>query len=174
VSLEFTKDGKMTRTMIVGGKEREEVGTYKPEGDKLDVVLRFGGTKSEGSCRISKLTDTEMVWTYETYSDTFIRMKETDAKKLVGKWEPKEKEEGLTVVVEFTNDGKASFTTTANGKVTKIEGTYKVNGNRITMPMKYGETVRTHTLTVSKLTDTELVSTDEKGKEDTLVRIKDK
>jgi uncharacterized protein (TIGR03066 family) len=30
------------------------------------------------------------------------------------------------------------------------------------------------TLTLTKLTDTELVGTDEKGKEDTLVRIKDK
>jgi uncharacterized protein (TIGR03066 family) len=175
VSLEFTKDGKMTATLVVGGIETEHVGTYKVEGDKLNTVLRSGGTKMEGSPRISKLSDTEMVLAQEMHSETFIRMKEIDAKKLVGKWEPKEKEKGLTVVFEFTEDGKVSRTATnANGKVTKIEGTYKVNGDRIKMPMKYGDAVRTHTWTVSKLTDTELVSTDERDKEDTLVRIKDK
>jgi uncharacterized protein (TIGR03066 family) len=97
-----------------------------------------------------------------------------DAKKLVGKWAPKEKKEGVTVVIEFMKGGKASFTLNANGKELKAEGTYKLDGNKLTTTMKFGEKEQSQTRTVSKLTDTELVSTDEKGKEDTLVRLKDK
>src|SRR4051812_13093657 len=86
-----------------------------------------------------------------------------DAKKLVGKWSPKEKKEGSSFVIEFTKDGKASFTTTEGGKEVKIEGTYKVDGNKLSTTMKIGDMERTRTRTISKLTDTELVSTDDKG-----------
>jgi uncharacterized protein (TIGR03066 family) len=95
-----------------------------------------------------------------------------DAKKLVGKWSPKEE---ATFTVEFTKDGKATLiTTTADGKGAKVEGTYKVDGNKLTATMKVDDKERTMIRTISKLTDTELVSTDEKGKEATLVRVKDK
>ena len=97
-----------------------------------------------------------------------------DAKKLIGKWEPKDKKEGHTVVIEFRKDGKATFTHTADGKEMKSEGTYKVAGNKITVTMKMDGEEKTHTHNVSKLTDTELVGTDEKGQEHKFVRIKDK
>ena len=97
-----------------------------------------------------------------------------DAKKLVGKWEPKEKKEGTTVVIEFTKDGKVVFTASADGKETKAEGTYKVDGNKLTTMMKFGDMERNATRTVTKLTDTELVSSDDKGKETTLTRVKAK
>lgn len=91
-----------------------------------------------------------------------------DAKKLVGKWGPKKEESTF----EFTKDGKVTFTATDDGKESK--GTYKVEGNKLTLTMKMGDMEQTITRTITKLTDTELVSADDKGKESTLVRIKDK
>jgi uncharacterized protein (TIGR03066 family) len=95
-----------------------------------------------------------------------------DAKKLVGKWEPKKKNENGSFVIEFTKDGKLTFTASGGGKEVKGDGTYKLDGNKLEMTTKFGDMERKMTRTINKLTDTELVSTDEKGKEDTLVRIK--
>src|SRR4051812_351326 len=77
-----------------------------------------------------------------------------DAKKLVGKWEPKEKEEGKSAVIEFTKDGKVSVTISAKGKEFALDGTYKVDGNKVTTTMNFNGKERTETHTVSKLTDT--------------------
>jgi uncharacterized protein (TIGR03066 family) len=92
-----------------------------------------------------------------------------DAKKLLGKWSPKDKKD---VVIEFAKDGKLLVTATGGGKDFKGEGTYKLDGHKLTTTMKHGDKEETHVRTISKLTDTELVSSDEKGKEDTLVRQK--
>ena len=81
--------------------------------------------------------------------------------------------EGKTVI-EFRKDDKMTITTTVKGKELKIDCTYKVEGNKLTVTSKPGEEVIVQTRTISKLTDTEMVSADEKGKEDTLVRMKDK
>ena len=97
-----------------------------------------------------------------------------DATKLLGKWEPKEKKEGHAVVIEFLKDGKASVTMTTDGKETKSDGTYKVAGNKVTVTMTVGGEEKVHTHNISKLTDTEMVGTDDKGQEHTFVRIKDK
>jgi len=97
-----------------------------------------------------------------------------DAKKLIGKWEPKEKKEDAKFVIEFTKDGKIKVAITGQGKDISFDGTYKVEGNKLLTTMKFGDKEQTHTRTISKLTDTELVSSDEKGKEDTLVKIKSK
>ena len=93
-----------------------------------------------------------------------------DAKKLVGKWSPKEQKKGESVVLEFTKDGRATATATEGGKESKLDGTFKVDGNKVVVTAKAGDRERTHTLTVSKLTDTEMVLKDDT----TLVRIKDK
>jgi uncharacterized protein (TIGR03066 family) len=97
-----------------------------------------------------------------------------DAKKLVGKWERKDLKEPGSFVIEFTKDGKLAFTAKQNGTDVKGEGTYKVDGNKLHLTMKLGGEERKMTRTVTKLTDAELVSTDEKGKEGTLVRVKGK
>lgn len=97
-----------------------------------------------------------------------------DAKKLVGQWEPKEKTEGRTMVFEYTKDGKLTLTTTEGKKESKLEGTYKVDGNKITTTAKVGDKELSQTRTIAKLTDTELVIADEKGRGNTFVRIKDK
>jgi uncharacterized protein (TIGR03066 family) len=95
-----------------------------------------------------------------------------DAKKLIGKWEPKEE---AVFTVEFREGGKATLVTaTADGKVRESEGTYKLEGNKLTTTVKVGDQERTLKSTISRLTDAELVGTDEKGREKTLVRVKGK
>jgi uncharacterized protein (TIGR03066 family) len=97
-----------------------------------------------------------------------------DAAKLVGKWEPKEKKEGTSVTIEFTKDGKIMISGTRGGQDFKADGTYKIDGNQMTQTLTLGDKEQTATRTIKKLTDTEVVMTDEKGMERTLLRIKDK
>ena len=93
-----------------------------------------------------------------------------DAKKLVGKWENKEQK----FTVEFRKDGKVSVAGGPDGSL-RADGTYKLDGNKLVMTVKFGDDQKKMTRTVSKLTDTELTSKDdETGKEDTLTRVADK
>lgn len=95
-----------------------------------------------------------------------------DAKKLVGKWEPKDGKDKFRV--EFTKDGKVAFAAGDKDDF-KADGTYKLTGNKLMMTIKFGGEEKSMTRTISKLTDTEMTSKDdEKGKEDTLVRVKEK
>jgi uncharacterized protein (TIGR03066 family) len=94
-----------------------------------------------------------------------------DAQKLLGKWVHEEKEGGVEAF-EFTKDGKLIITRT-DGKGTKTEGTYKLDGDKLTVTTKERDKEETRTVTILKLTDTEMVS--RAGKEKvTLVRLKDK
>jgi uncharacterized protein (TIGR03066 family) len=97
-----------------------------------------------------------------------------DAKKLIGKWEPKEKKEDAKIVIEFLKDGKPAVTVTGAGKDAKLDGTYKLDGSTLTTTLKIGDAERKRTRTITKLTDTEMVSSEEQAKEETLIRIKDK
>jgi uncharacterized protein (TIGR03066 family) len=90
-----------------------------------------------------------------------------DLKKLMGKWEPKEGK----VLIEFADKGKLVLSVDANGKGQKFEGTYKLDGNRLEIDILIDKQQK-ETLTVKKLTDDELVTTDSKGKEETLKRKK--
>ena len=89
-----------------------------------------------------------------------------DGKLLIGKWTPEDKEKGL--VIEFAKGGKLSVTA---GEAFKLEGTYKLDGNKLTMKVKFGEDEKTKVRTVYSLTKDKLVSADEGGKKDTLVRV---
>jgi uncharacterized protein (TIGR03066 family) len=94
-----------------------------------------------------------------------------DAKKLVGKWQPTEK--GKMVVMEFTKDGK--FQVTTGKKDEDIGGTYAVDGNKVTVTLKFGTMEIKEVLTVSVLSDTELTYTPESKKTaETYTRVKDK
>jgi uncharacterized protein (TIGR03066 family) len=89
-----------------------------------------------------------------------------DLKKLMGKWEPKE---GM-VVIEFADKGKFSLSVGTDGK--KFDGTYKLDGDRLELAITIIDKEQKETLTIKKLTDDELVTTDSKGKEETLKRKK--
>ncbi|HJZ56190.1 MAG TPA: TIGR03066 family protein [Gemmataceae bacterium] len=97
-----------------------------------------------------------------------------DGKKLVGKWTPKDEKKAGKMVAEFTKDGKLIVTGEEGGKEIKIDGTYKLSGNKLTMTMKFMDMEMTETVTITKLTDDELEGEDSKGKKETFKRVKDK
>lgn len=92
-----------------------------------------------------------------------------DAKLLVGKWTPKEKV-GKEFTVEFSKDGKV-VVAADGGHVKVADGTYKLDGNLLTMNLKFGDGEATKKRTIHSLSKTELVSTEEGGGKDTLVRV---
>ena len=92
-----------------------------------------------------------------------------DAKKLIGKWQPAE--EKVPVTVEFMDKGKMSLTIDLGGKSEKIEGTYKLDGNKLEMVMSFGGKEMKETVTISKLTDEEMVGKDTKGKEEKFKKV---
>jgi uncharacterized protein (TIGR03066 family) len=91
-----------------------------------------------------------------------------DLKKLMGKWEPKDGK----IVIEFADKGKLVMTVDFGGKSEKIEGTYKLDGNKLDVVINFMGKEQKETLTVKTLTDSELVTTDSKGKDETLKRKK--
>jgi uncharacterized protein (TIGR03066 family) len=94
--------------------------------------------------------------------------KDADTKaKLVGKWEPtKSKDLPQGAVVEVTKDGKMFLTAKMGDKELKLEGTYTVKGDKLKMTFKQGGQEMTQTVTIKKLTDTVLITVDEKGETD--------
>ena len=86
-----------------------------------------------------------------------------DAKKLIGKWEPKEEKKGSKMVIEYTKDGKVVLTADAEGKEFKVEGTYKLTGNKLELALKIGEMEVKDTVTITKLTDDEMEGESGKG-----------
>lgn len=97
-----------------------------------------------------------------------------DAKKLIGKWEPKAPKKGENMVMEFTKDGKLILAGEGGGKDVKIEGTYKLEGDKLSFKMKFGDTTVEETVTITKLTDDELEGKDKDGKSEAFKRVKEK
>lgn len=99
---------------------------------------------------------------------TGVRADEKDtAKKLVGKWEVTKADEGtlpMGSTVEFTKDGKILITHKVGDKDMTFDGTYKVEGEKFVITVKIGEEGHTNTITITKLTDTELHTKDKDGK----------
>lgn len=121
-----------------------------------------------------------------------------DAKFLAGRWEPvpeaepkpdpkdkKDKKEpkdkpppGPAMVVEFAADpktpteGRMTMTVTDAGKEHRAEGTYKLEGDKLSVQLKLGEREVKETLTITKLTADELVTQDSKNKTESLKRKK--
>ena len=120
------------------------------------VVLAFSGFAGAGQKEKDKDKDKDKI----------------DAKKLIGKWEPAENKDMVTV--EFTDKGKMILSVDGGGKSVMIEGTYKLDGNKLEMVMSFGGKEQKETITISKLTDDEMVGKDSKGKEETLKKAKKK
>ncbi|MBX9579931.1 MAG: TIGR03066 family protein [Gemmataceae bacterium] len=97
-----------------------------------------------------------------------------DGKKLVGKWEPVDQPKGTKAVVEFAKDGKLLVRSEYGGQPYKLEGKYKLDGNKLAVVLDRNGKDQPATMTVSKLTDDELVWLEAgKKKADTLKRVKD-
>lgn len=96
-----------------------------------------------------------------------------DGKLLVGKWEPEKAPPGLKIVLEFMKDDKLKLEIEVQDKKEKVEGTYKLEGDQLTMTMKREGQEVSQKLTVVKLNDKEAVMKDDKrNDEQTLKRIK--
>jgi uncharacterized protein (TIGR03066 family) len=98
----------------------------------------------------------------------------TNKDKLIGTWVvTKSAEAPPEATVEFTKDGKLILSAKVDGKDMKMEGTYTVDGDKITSVTKVsGGKELKETVTIIKLTNTELVTKDEKGKTDEFKRKK--
>ncbi len=95
-----------------------------------------------------------------------------DAKKLVGKWERvvnKDAKVKAKFVVEYTADGKIIATIGEN----KIEGTYKVDGNKMILTMNVKGKEAPRTVTVKKLTDEVMENESDKGEKASYKKLKD-
>ncbi|HXD88511.1 MAG TPA: TIGR03066 family protein [Urbifossiella sp.] len=93
-----------------------------------------------------------------------------DAKKLLGKWERKDSKKETAFIVEFAKDGKLIVT---SGKDFKTDGTYKLDKDKLTIQLKIGENEVKDTVTITKLTDTELeYESGSKKTRDTFLRLK--
>jgi uncharacterized protein (TIGR03066 family) len=107
---------------------------------------------------------------------TAARADEKDYPKLiVGKWELTKVEEGglpKGTVIEFTKDGKVKVTAKKDDKDFDLEGTYKVDGDKLMVTIKTGDDEHKQTITILKLTDGELHTKNEMGKEAELTKKK--
>jgi len=89
------------------------------------------------------------------------------AKLIVGKWEVTKADEGTAppgAVIEFTRDGKVKVTFKKDDAETMIEGTYKIEGDAFVVTHKRGEEEHTQTITITKITDTEMSTKNKDGK----------
>jgi uncharacterized protein (TIGR03066 family) len=92
--------------------------------------------------------------------------KDNTAEKLVGKWEVSKSAGDLPIgaTVEFTKDGKLIATLKADDQEIKLEGTYKVEKDKILVKVKVGEEMIEEAVIIKKLTNTELEIEDKEAK----------
>lgn len=98
-----------------------------------------------------------------------------DPAKLVGRWQGEAGAVLTEGVLEFTKDGKFVSAGVVNKKPFRYEGTYKVDGDKLTVVTTVEGRKDESTLTVVTLTDAELVTADPRfGTKNRYARLKDK
>ncbi len=102
--------------------------------------------------------------------------KKFDAGKLVGKWQPDAKDAPPSgkITIEMFKDGKLTLSADLGGQSMNVEGSYKLQGDKLTIKMKFpgAPEERSADLTIVKLDDEVLVTKEGDKKEETLKRIK--
>jgi uncharacterized protein (TIGR03066 family) len=95
-----------------------------------------------------------------------------NAKKIVGKWEITKSGSDLPTgsTVEFTKDGKLAAV--IKGDDTKLEGSYKVEKEKLTVKLKVGDQSIEEVVTITKLTDDALELKDKDAKVDVFKKLK--
>ena len=89
------------------------------------------------------------------------------AKLAVGTWEVTKTHDGGPPkggVVEFTKDGKIKVSGEQDGMKQTFEGTYKIDGTKMVLTFKIGETEQPVDLTIDKLDETTFATTSKNGK----------
>ncbi|MDB5312768.1 MAG: hypothetical protein JWO38_6970 [Gemmataceae bacterium] len=96
-----------------------------------------------------------------------------NAKKIVGKWEVSKSGSDIPAgsTIEFSKDGKLSVLIKEKEDV-KIEGTFKVEKEKLTVKLKVADQTLEETVTIQKLTDDALELKDKDGKVDVLKKSK--
>jgi uncharacterized protein (TIGR03066 family) len=92
--------------------------------------------------------------------------KADNAKLLMGSWEAIKADPGtlpVGAVVTF-KEGKMTVTEKKDGKDETHEATYKVEGDKLMITMKMGDNTATFTITLKKLSATEMVGANDEGK----------
>jgi uncharacterized protein (TIGR03066 family) len=92
----------------------------------------------------------------------------TNKEKIIGVWELTKPGEGgklpVGATMEYTRDGKIKMTGNADGKEFMFDGTYVVEGNKLTAILKTSDREEKGTLTIKELTDKVLVTEDDVGR----------
>jgi uncharacterized protein (TIGR03066 family) len=90
-----------------------------------------------------------------------------DGKLLIGKWQPEKVPEGVTkVVVEYMKEGKLTVDVEAQGGKQKLEGTYTLEGDKLSVKLENNGNEQIQKRKITKLTDTTLVTINEETKEE--------
>jgi uncharacterized protein (TIGR03066 family) len=93
--------------------------------------------------------------------------KSDNAKKLIGKWVVTKADDGTVppdAQIEFTKDGKLIVSAKMGDQEIKHEGKYKVEGNTFVITFKMGDEEHTDTITIKKISDTEMSTSNKEGK----------
>ena len=100
-----------------------------------------------------------------------------DEEKLLGKWKlTKSGEElppGLEATIDFQKGGKLKVSFKFMGKDESVDGTWKLDGKKLTVTMKKGDKDDTETMEITTLDDKKLVTKDPKGKVDEFEKVKE-
>jgi uncharacterized protein (TIGR03066 family) len=97
------------------------------------------------------------------------------AKLIVGKWECTKADEGTLptgTMIEFTKDGKLILSGKMGDQEFKMEGTYKLEGDKFDFTLKMGDQEHSDQITIKKLNDTTLSTANKEGKAVELTRKK--
>lgn len=95
----------------------------------------------------------------------------TNRDKLVGTWEIAKSTEGLVgTSMEFTRDGKLIMTAKAGEQTVKVEGSYTVDGDSLTIVQNVGGQEVRETTKIRQLTDKTLTTVDAKGQSEEFKR----
>ncbi len=100
-----------------------------------------------------------------------------DAEKLIGTWKlvkeaGKPVPPGLSLSVEFLKDEKMKLAVKFEKETKLIDGTWKLDGKKLTTTMKEDGKEKIESVAISKLDEKDLVFKDESGSEVALERVK--
>ena len=84
-----------------------------------------------------------------------------DAKLLIGKWEYQKLPHGLKITVEFTKDNKVKYVAGDENNLKTLEGSYKVEGDMLTIKILKDNLTTTKVVKIIKLTKTECTNQDD-------------
>ncbi len=104
---------------------------------------------------------------------TSLQDNKIDGKLIVGKWQAEKTPEGVDkIVVEFTKDEKVHLAIDAQGSTNKIEGTYKLKGDKLSIEIEANGEKQNQERTLIKLTETELITKGDDGMERKYKKVK--